>query len=111
MQVDYRGDIALVTMHSRVDVNTAKEVESELMKLLGAGTRKLVCDFSDCEYISSAGLRVLLQILKQLQSSNGAMALSSMQPFVHEVLDMAGFLPLFHVFGSADEASKGLAPF
>lgn len=108
MLVNY-PDFKVVTMPTRMDVNSSKEVETELAKVLAAGTTKVICDFSGCDYISSAGMRVLLQTLKQLEAKKGGMALSSLKPFVREVLDMAGFIPLFCICGTTDEAAAELA--
>lgn len=103
------GEIAVVTVLSRVDANSAKEVEKGMSELLNGGAKKIICDFSGNEYISSAGLRVFLSVLKTMKKTNGSIVLCSLRPHVREVFDMAGFTPLFTMSDSVDEAIKQLS--
>lgn len=108
MDIRMAGDVTIPVVIPRVDAHTAKEVESKLTELVTGGARKIVCDFSQTEYISSAGLRVFLQLLKNTQKAGGKIALCSLQPYVREVFDMAGFSQLFRIYDSEAEAVKGL---
>ena len=60
-------------------------------------TLRLVVDFSGVEYISSAGLRVMLILAKRVREQRGALALCGLGDSVRHVFDLAGFLPLFAV--------------
>ena len=60
------------------------------------GIDDLVLDFADIEYISSAGLRVLLLVFKQM-SAQGKMKLINVNEVVREVLDITGFLDILNV--------------
>lgn len=101
-------DVNIMQVFTRVDAANAKELEEQLVGLVNAGTNKLICDFSQNEYISSAGLRVFLLMLKAVQKNGGRMVLCQLNPFVKEVFDMAGFTQLFSIFGSQEEALKDL---
>ena len=64
----------------------------------------MVAELSVVEYISSSGLRVMLSSLKKLNQLDGTLKLSSLQPYVLEVFEIAGFTQLFEIYDSAEEA-------
>ena len=64
----------------------------------------LVIDFEATEYISSAGLRVLLMAAKKMKSTDGKLILCSMSEHVKEVFDIAGFTPIFNIETSREAA-------
>ena len=59
--------------------------------------KELVLDFADVEYISSAGLRVLLATEKTMRRQSGKMKLLHVNPAVKEIIRLAGFLQVIHV--------------
>jgi anti-anti-sigma factor len=81
----------------RVDSVSSGELERHVVARLDAGERRLVIDLSGVEYISSAGLRVLLLAAKRLKPPQGALVLCGMGPSVRSVLELAGFMTLFAV--------------
>ena len=91
METRSSGEVRIVTLVPRFDAYSAKEVEGEISSIIDSGEVKLVCDFSQTDYISSAGLRVLLKAAKKLQRLNGNIALCSLKPYVKEVFEIAGF--------------------
>jgi anti-anti-sigma factor len=104
MEVETVGEVTLVTLPARVDTTSAGEVEAEFRGLLDGGARKLVADFAANDYVSSAGLRVFLSVLKSLEKDGGKMVLCSMQPFVADVFEISGFSGLFTIVASREEA-------
>ncbi|MFZ2958181.1 MAG: STAS domain-containing protein [Candidatus Ozemobacteraceae bacterium] len=108
MEMKKIGEITAVTILTRVDANTAKEVEKAMSELLNGDSKKVICDFSLNEYISSVGLRVFLGFLKTMKKKSGSIVLCSIRPNVREVFNMAGFTPLFTITETIDEAIKQL---
>jgi anti-anti-sigma factor len=104
MQLEHRTErgIALVTPTGRIDTTTSPALEQHLGKLVDGGTRQVLIDFSGVEYISSAGLRVLLVLAKRLRSDRGLLVLCGLNAAVRQVFDLAGFLPLFTIEPSRD---------
>jgi anti-anti-sigma factor len=90
----------IVSPNGRIDSTTSPKLEQRLGEIVARGERRLVLDFADVEYISSAGLRVMLALAKRLQAGGGALVLCGMTPPVRQVFDLAGFLPLFAVDAS-----------
>jgi anti-anti-sigma factor len=108
MEIMHEGEVTTVLIDPKFDTFTSKEIEAKLMEIVEGGAKKLLCDFSRTEYISSAGLRVMLSAAKKLQKSGGRMALSSMRPFVYDVFKMAGFIQIFDIHKTREEALAGL---
>ncbi len=78
-----------ISLAGRLDTITAPELDKEVRASLG-GVEQLTLDFSGLEYISSAGLRVLLSAHKTM-SSKGGMKVKNVNEIVQEVLDVTGF--------------------
>jgi len=72
---DLRGDVLIVRPEGRIDTNTSDELEGWLLSRLDGGLKRLVVDMSAVDYISSAGLRVLLMTLKKLRGNGGQLVL------------------------------------
>lgn len=98
-----RGDILIVRPGGRLDSSSSPEFERLLTEQLDTGCTRLVLDFSRLEYISSAGMRVVLLAGKKLRASQGRLVLVGLQEMVREVFDMSGFLSLFAVADTLDE--------
>ena len=82
-----------VILNGRLDTNSAPQLESEIKDLIG-DISELVFDLSALEYISSAGLRVLLGAHKQMMQ-HGKMIVRNAGPALMEVFDVTGFIDFF----------------
>lgn len=102
------SEVKIVMIIPRVDAASAKTVETQLTEVINGGTKKLVCNFAQNEYISSAGLRVFLSTLKLMKKAGGNIVLCSMQQYVQEVFDMAGFTQLFTICATEEQAVEEL---
>lgn len=78
-----------LTLAGRLDTNTAPTLEAELGSNL-EGVTDLVLDFADLEYISSAGLRVILSAQKEM-NSRGKMVIKNVCADIMDVFDITGF--------------------
>jgi|SRR5436309_6436622 anti-anti-sigma factor len=96
--------IVTIAPAGRIDTTTAPALERRLADLLAEGQRRLIVDLSGVEYISSAGLRVLLALARRMRDVNGGLALCAMGDAVRQVFQLAGFLALFTVCESRDAA-------
>lgn len=103
------GDITVVGMTERLDSVTASAAEEELRGVVHGGDRSLLLDFSATKYISSAGLRVVLQAAKGMKAKGGRFALCSLQEFVREIFEAAGLTNVLEVYESEDAARAGMA--
>ncbi|MCR4712655.1 MAG: STAS domain-containing protein [Clostridia bacterium] len=89
MKQTKEGKNLLIALEGRLDTLTAPELEKELNSAL-EGIEKLTLDFADLEYISSAGLRVLLSAQKTM-NNQGEMVIRNANETVREVFEVTGF--------------------
>lgn len=102
------GAAAVFSLAGRLDVLTSKELREKLMAEIEAGNAKVILDLAGLEYVSSAGLRVLLEARKVLRLKGGTMVLAAVQPFTRTVLTSTGFDTLFTLYGTVEEAQAAL---
>jgi anti-sigma B factor antagonist len=87
--IEKKGSDLLVALEGRLDTVTAPQFESELKEIL-SGITKLTIDAEKLEYVSSAGLRVMLSAHKTM-SKQGSMVVKNLSEEVKEVFDITGF--------------------
>ena len=104
LRIEHTADISVITPAGRMDSNTAASIEKEILDVISAGSSRVVLDLSQIEYISSAGLRVVVIAAKRLKQRSGLFVLCSLQPLVSEVFEVSGLLSLVTVEGSLREA-------
>lgn len=100
--------VTMISISGRLDASAMQRVESFFADQLAAGKTKFVFDLGGLEYISSAGLRVLLGAAKKVRSIQGAMVLAQLTEQVREVFEMSGFTAIFTVYDHIDEAVQAL---
>ena len=86
---DIQGKNMTLKLAGRLDTTTSPQLEQELNASLD-GIEDLKLDFSDLEYISSAGLRVLLAAQKRM-NKQGAMSISGVNDTIAEIFEITGF--------------------
>ena len=87
------GESLILALSGKLDTITAPDLEAVLKQSLN-GTAKLIFDFTELEYISSAGLRVLLEAQKTMNGA-GQMVIRNVSGPVMEVFEITGFKDLF----------------
>ena len=102
-QID-RDGVTIVAPAGRIDTTTSGTLDDALRSSVDAGARSLLLDLGDVDYISSAGLRVLLVLAKRMRDLQGRLVLCGLTGPVRQVFQLAGFLPLFRVEPSQDAA-------
>ncbi|ALM85045.1 STAS domain-containing protein [Bordetella sp. N] len=98
------GSVLLVTPEGQINSANAGAIEAELVALVDKGERQVVLDMSRLNYISSAGLRVVLVLAKRLQQQDGSLVLCDMPSHVREVFDVSGFLVILTVTDTREQA-------
>ncbi len=89
------GTALTLAVSGRLDTTTSPELEQELSASLDSAD-SLILDFSGLDYVSSAGLRVLLSAHKQM-SGKGGMKVKNVNEIVREVFDVTGFSDILNI--------------
>ena len=98
------GGFVVLEPVGRLESKTSPELDRKVVALLAAGERRFVVDLASTEYVSSAGLRVLLMLGKKVSGGAGRLVLCGLNPQVREVFDVAGLGALFVIRASRAEA-------
>ena len=103
------SDIAVFKLNGSLDSNTSPSFEEKVVAAIEGGSAKIIVDFSALDYISSAGLRVLNLASVKLKPANGSLILCSLQDYVREVFEIAGFDQFLPIVSSMDDAVAKLS--
>lgn len=98
------GHVLAVSVAGQVNSANAAGLEAQLLALVENGECNWVLDLSRLDYISSAGLRVVLMLAKRVREQQGQLILCCLQQHVREVFDISGFLAILTVTDTRDEA-------
>ena len=95
----------VVGLAGRLDIGNSSQFENTCMEWIAQGNHQLVFDFSELEYISSAGLRSILAATKKLKSLGGSLSLCGLSGLVEEVITVSGFDNILKVYGDVAQAT------
>jgi anti-anti-sigma factor len=108
IQLKKEANATVVTIIGRMDAVTAPEFEKVLKEQIAGGEARFVVDFKTLDYISSAGLRGILAIAKQLKGKGGLVCFANVEGTVKEVFDISGFGSIFQMHDSVAGALSEL---
>jgi anti-sigma B factor antagonist len=103
---EIQNDINIYRLKGSLDSNTSQGFEQKLFQAISEGVKNMVVDFKDIDYISSAGLRVILKAFKALQREDGRIILCSMQKYVREIFEITGIDSFVPTLDTMDDALK-----
>lgn len=99
------GTVAVLDVSGRVDSASSPAFEA---KLSGLPSGPVVVDFSRVDYVSSAGLRVLLAAAKRSKAAQRGFALCGLKNTVREIFDISGFSTILSIYPDRDSAVKAI---
>jgi anti-sigma B factor antagonist len=112
MEISHRpmNRVDLLEVAGRVDAATASKLKQQIEALFEEGRYRIVLDLARLEYISSPGLRVLIEARKRAREwkitdlEGGDIRIANLPPKIKEVFDLTGFTSLFEMYGDTIEA-------
>lgn len=102
--VEKREKALILHLVGRLDTLSSPILEQEMSKEIEKGEKEIFLDFSRVDYLSSAGLRVLLSNSKKLKMSQGKLVIYAMTDDVMEIVKMAGFEKVLNLSKSEKDA-------
>jgi len=107
MNVNIKTDenIVIISIEGSIDSKTAGDLQSQIMEKVSE-TNNVLLDLTKVDYVSSAGLRVLLMIYRQIKSKNGKVILVGVSEEIRDVMSMTGFINFFEMADNIDNALK-----
>jgi stage II sporulation protein AA (anti-sigma F factor antagonist) len=103
-----KNGIMVLSISGRLDAVSAVEADKDFNSVIDDGHENLLIDLARLEYISSAGLRVLLVVAKRIQQGGGKVVLCTLSSNVKEVFEISGFSSIFSIFTTNEEAVEFL---
>ena len=102
------GDISILALKGYLDAHTAPELENAFQQLVDEKKYRIVVNFSNLSYISSAGLGVFMGFIEDVRDNGGDIKLTNMTPKIFRVFDLLGFPTLYDI---VDEERKAIEKF
>ena len=101
-----RKDFTIASLSGEMEAYDAESFEGEILEIIKSRNKKIIVDFEKLEYISSSGLRALLNIRSRLLKEGGRLLLVSLKDKVLEVFRVSKLLDIFEVYENLEEAMK-----
>jgi|SRR5580698_1724305 stage II sporulation protein AA (anti-sigma F factor antagonist) len=98
VSLEYLPDILVIALVGRLDTASAPEFDAELASILAEPKSNILLDLAGVTYISSAGLRSILQLVKHTAANNGRVGICAAPPHIMEVVEMSGFPSLLDIY-------------
>ena len=95
-----------VQLEGSIDTETSPDLEEELKEIIDEKTKAVILDMSGVNYLSSAGIRVVIWAKKALQEKNATFAMINLQPQIKKVFEIMKILPMVNIFDDMSEADK-----
>jgi anti-anti-sigma factor len=102
------GDVWVVTAHGRLDGIYSSAFANHVGELITGTNPKILIDFTDIDFVTSAGLRAVLLLMRKAKASGGVFALSGVNDQVREVLEVSGLAEMFSIHPGRAEAIAAL---
>lgn len=100
--------VLVIRLNGRLDSITSSLLETQVIKHLENNIKKIILNFNGINYISSAGIRILLSLTLKADSASCLMMLCSIQPNVFDIIKLTGLLSGLHIAVDEAEAIKNI---
>ena len=102
-------DLTKITVQGFLDAHTVPEMEKIIQNLIHDGKYKIIVDFKELSYISSAGLGVFMSVIGDVKGNDGDIVLMDMPPKIYKVFDLLGFTEIFTIVDTEEAAIQAFA--
>lgn len=107
IETELVGEVIVVAMFGEVNSRTANHIEETLLPMVKFGCR-LLLDMRGVEYMSSAGLRMLLLLHREVENQTGQVVLVGLREMIRDTMSITGFLDFFQDYETMEEGLKAL---
>ncbi len=104
IKVDEKQDVLVVSVEGRLDAMTASKLENAISGYIDSIKKTIILDLNNLEYISSAGLRIVLLSAKKLKANKLELLISGLKDSVKDVFELSGFYSMFKIFETSEVA-------
>ena len=97
-----------ITLTGSLDSETAPQLDKELETVLDSGSKKVIFNMKELDYISSAGLKIIAKVCRMMKEADGDVIATEMQPQIKTVFEIVKKLPNLRMFNNQEEADEYL---
>jgi anti-anti-sigma factor len=105
--IEYVGTLPIIKLSGRLDTVAAPMLDAELVSFLAESRPSILIDFTEVTYISSAGLRSILHLVKHTAANGGRLGIFAAAPHIMEVIEISGFPSLLDLYPDRESALNG----
>ncbi|MFC1743210.1 STAS domain-containing protein [Candidatus Riflebacteria bacterium] len=106
---DRPNDVKLVVLRGEIGTDTVNKLKESLDSQVDSGTKNLIINFQDVNYLNSMGLGVIAATLKKVRKEKGDLKLIKLSPAVQELFELTRLTKIFKIFTTEEEALNDFA--
>lgn len=106
LQREKEGGVLLFSCKGRIDALTVHGMEKEIFEAIEEGERQLIFEFAQVEYLSSAGMRMLMSVAKKLRTSDGKLVVCCIPSPILDLLKVAGFDHILEIAETKEDSLR-----
>lgn len=107
-QVEEKGDVVVMRLTGRLDAASSPQLEKKINSIIESGHFKLILNLGGVDYLSSAGMRLMLSVSKKLKHLEGKVVACQLNEEVMDVIKMAGFHQVLELYPNEEESFNHL---
>lgn len=104
--VNKEGEISILHIKGRLDAISSPKLETKVKEIIASGCKKLLINFNEVDYLSSAGMRLLLATAKKLKEAGGTLVISDLNDDILEIIKIAGLERVLRIYPDMGKALK-----
>jgi len=106
LKIEKKQDVVVLQVKGSLDADSVSQFKKKVNKIIEEGSKCLVLDGSELEFVDSMGLGSLISLLRKLRSQNGDLKVAAISKEVQQVFEITRLHQLFQIFSNSDEAMK-----
>ena len=106
LKIEKKQDVVVLQVKGSLDADSVSQFKKKVNKIIEEGSKCLVLDGSELEFVDSMGLGSLISFLRKLRSQNGDLKVAAISKEVQQVFEITRLHQLFQIFSNSDEAIK-----
>ena len=106
LKIDEKNETTTLYVGGYLDAHTASKFESKIQEIIQSEKYNIILNFTELEYISSAGLGVIMGNIEDIRNHDGDIKLTSMSDKIYRVFDLVGFPSLYEIYKTQEEAES-----
>ena len=101
-----KNDVVIFRIKGDIDAYSSPSLKDKIVKEIESGTKKLVLNLTNVDYIDSAGLGVLVALLKRIKKEQGVLRIAGLKPNILKIFQLTRLNQIFDIFNTEEQAAN-----